>query len=90
MHELVRAPALQYPSTNFRHSSREYVARMMTLQGLPDDIFALILEHLVASVGIFKAVRLRLVNSKLKCSSEVKNCPFHSSTFDAIIIFRTL
>ena len=36
----------------------------MDLQELPDDVFALIIEHLVAAVGIFKSVRLRIVSSR--------------------------
>ncbi|CAJ2500130.1 Uu.00g029830.m01.CDS01 [Anthostomella pinea] len=34
----------------------------MDLQALPSDVFTLIVDHLVATIGIYKAVRLRLVN----------------------------
>jgi hypothetical protein len=44
--------------------SKDKFTIIMNLQELADDVFALIIEHLVAAVGIFKSVRLRIVSSR--------------------------
>jgi hypothetical protein len=55
-------------SSNLRRSislpSKDKFTIIMNLQELADDVFALIIEHLVAAVGIFKSVRLRIVSSR--------------------------
>lgn len=40
----------------------------MDLQNLPAEIFIKIIEQLVITIGPFRAVRIRLVNSKLYCN----------------------
>lgn len=36
---------------------------MLTLEALPHEIFTRIIESLVITIGVYKSVRLRLVNS---------------------------
>ncbi|CAJ2508471.1 Uu.00g134970.m01.CDS01 [Anthostomella pinea] len=54
----------------------------MDLQTLPSDVFTLIVDHLVAIIGIYKAVRLRLVNQSFNAAVWSAICNGHVVDID--------
>ena len=64
---------------------------MLNLQAFPKELFNLIVEHLVITIGIYKAVRLRCVNSKshgLRCHSKLyAHSNRHSESFNSAILY---